>query len=119
VDILPFLYTLALNGNQTKNPQEIGNQYYDASNNSGGLSNLGQLYYADFYNSSPTYGKSVPNELYNLNTDANNGTPTQQVAEAILVAFANYIDYLQCAGNTTGNNGTPSSCNTTCGNFSA
>jgi hypothetical protein len=67
----------------------------------------------------PTHGISIPYELSQLNTASGNGTPTQQVAAAILVAFQNYIDYLQCADNTTGSNGTPSSCNTTCGNYSA
>lgn len=96
-------------GGFNANPQELGNQYFDPANNtSGNLSAEGQLYYADFFNTGSNNGINVQNELYNLNTNAGNGNATQQVSLAIQIAFKNYIQYLACANNTTGSNGTHS-----------
>ncbi len=97
-------------GNNFVNPSELGNQYFDSSNTSGGLSALGQLYQNDFFNNSPLGGISIWDELYTQNTSSGNGNSAQQVAAATQVAFQNYLLYLECTGNSTGNNGIVATC---------
>jgi len=94
------------------NRQELGNQCFDANSHSGNLSSQGQLYYNDFFNNSPLGGINVQSELYDLRY-AGGGNNTLQAKAAIQTAFQNYLLYLAVAGQTTGNNGTPSTCNST------
>jgi arylsulfatase A-like enzyme len=97
-------------GNNAVNPSELGNQYFDSSNTSGGLSALGQLYQNDFFNNSPLGGINIGNELYMLNNSTGNGNSVQQVAAATKVAFQNYRLYLECMQSSTGSTGRNATC---------
>ena len=83
------------------NPQEMGNQY------STGSGSLSQAHYNDFFNTGNNNGINIQNELYNLNNNGSTGNNILQVQAAIQTAFSNFILYLECSGNMTGNNGQP------------
>jgi len=99
------------------NPQELGNQALDGSGN---ISTLALPYVGDFFNINNNNGINVPGELYGLYNSAspsNNGS-IPQVQAAIQSAFNNYISYLVCTDQMTGNNGQPVSSNNYCGDYS-
>jgi len=82
-------------GNMTVNPQEIGNQY-----NNNALSQA-TAYQTDFFSS------AVQSELYDLNLGTGAGNNTLQVQAAIQIAYQNYLLWLECMNQMTGNNGHP------------
>lgn len=105
-------------GNATQplspNPQEVGNQYFDA-NNGGNPTVEATLYLNDFFNNNQNNNQScnstegcetIQSELYYLPS----GNNTQQVQAAIQAAFANYLLFLECTNQMTGSDGRQDSC---------
>jgi hypothetical protein len=91
-------------GNGNANPEEVGNEFYGGG---GSASALALPYYEDFLNLGNNAGSNILAELYSLNTNGSSSNNIQQVQAAIQTAFNNYIAYLQCSYQMTGNNGQP------------
>jgi hypothetical protein len=85
------------------NPQEMGNQFLNGSS----ISSMALPFYTDFFNTGNNNGINIQDELYQLNANGSTGNATLQVQKAMNNAFANFLLYLDCSQQMTGNNGWP------------
>jgi hypothetical protein len=98
-----------------RNPQEVGNQYFESSSNSNPTT-LAQKYQNDFFDLGSPAGINVMTEFYDLASPGSYGadSATAQVTAAIPVAMQNYMEYLWCSSQTSnGNNTAPTDCGNT------